>query len=168
MVISGGEWTEEERSKYLESEPNQSTMAHIPFLRYYFSSVIGKRQWVVLPYSVSKELPGLSLIPLGVKNEHDRRPKWIGYYSYSKLNSETLTIATLFAMQYRRMLDSLIREVVITEPVLGPIYVLKADVSDRFNRIDLKPKDASKLGLISPSEIIIVDLVAIPLTLPMV
>ena len=67
MVISGGEWTEEERSKYLESEPNQSTMAHIPFLRYYFSSMVGKGQWVVLPYSVSEELPGLRPIPSGVK-----------------------------------------------------------------------------------------------------
>ena len=38
--------------------------------------------WVVLPYSVAKGLPGLWLIPPGVKVERDRRPRWIGDYSF--------------------------------------------------------------------------------------
>ena len=46
---------------------NQSTMSHIPLLREDFAFVVGKGQWVVLPYSVAKELPGLRLILLGVK-----------------------------------------------------------------------------------------------------
>ena len=47
--------------------------------------MIEKGQWVVLPYSVAKGLPGLRLSPPGVKVEQDRRPRWLGDYSYLKL-----------------------------------------------------------------------------------
>ena len=125
-------------------------MDHIPFLREEFALIVVKGLWGVLPCLVAKELPGLRLIALGSMEENYRRPKWIGYYSYSNLNAETLTIAALYTMQYGRMLDRLIREVVITEPALGPIYVYKADVSNRFNCTGMKPKDITKLGLLPP------------------
>ena len=51
-------------------------------------------------------------------------------------------------MQYGRALDRLLHEIVFADPVLGPVYLLKADVSDGFYRIGLRPKDAPKLGLI--------------------
>ena len=42
-----------------------------------FASMAEKRKWVVLLYYVVKEIPRLSLIPLGVKEERDRLPQWI-------------------------------------------------------------------------------------------
>ena len=112
--------------------------------------MIEKGQWVVLPYSVSKGLPGLRLIPPGMKVERDRIPRWLGDCSYHKTNAETLPIACLSAMQYGRALDFLIRKIVYADPALGYIYLLKADVSDGFYRIGLRPEDAPKLGLIFP------------------
>ena len=50
---------------------------------------------------------------------------------------------------------------------LGYNYLLKADVSDGFYRIGLRPTDAPKLGLIFPSGKGKEQIVAIPLTLPM-
>ena len=52
-------------------------------------------------------------------------------------------------------------------PKLGPVHIIKADVSDSFYRIGLRPSNAAKLGLVFPSEAGEEDLVAIPLTLPM-
>ena len=66
--------------------------------------MVGKRQWVVLRHAVTKELPGLRLIPLGVKEKRDRRPQWLCDYSYSNINCETLPILALSAMQYDRSL----------------------------------------------------------------
>ena len=94
---------------------------------------------MVLPYSVAKGLPGLKLSPPGVKVERDRRPHWIGDYSYFKTNADTFPIACLSAMQYGRALDCLIREIVYADPALGYVYLLKADVSDGFYRIWLCP-----------------------------
>ena len=113
--------------------------------------MVEKGQWVVLPYLVSKRLPGLRLSPLGVKVERELRASWIGSYSYFKTNAENLPVACLSAMQYGWALDRLIREIVYVDPALGYVYLLQADVSDGFYRIGLRPEDAPKLGLIFPS-----------------
>ena len=87
----------------------------------------GKGQWVVLSYSVAQYLSGLRIgiiLPV-VKEERDRRPRWLGSYIYSNSNYKTLPIAALSAMQYGRTLERIIREVVIVDPALGPIYILK-------------------------------------------
>ena len=60
--------------------------------------MVSKGQWVVLTYSVAKEIPGLRLSPLRVKEERDWQPQWLGNCSYSKLNTETLPIAALYDM----------------------------------------------------------------------
>ena len=113
--------------------------------------MIEKGQWVVLPYLVAKGLPELMLIPPGVKVERDQRPRWIGDYSSFKTNAKTLPIACLSAMQYGRALYRLIHKIVYADPALGYVYLLKADVSNGFYRIGLRPEDAPKLGLIFPS-----------------
>ena len=81
--------------------------------------MIEKGQWVVLPYSLAKGLQGLRLSPPGVKVERDRRPYWLGDYSFLKTNADTLPIACLSAMQYGRALDRLICEIVYADPALG-------------------------------------------------
>ena len=55
-------------------------------------------------------------------------------------------------MQYGRCLDRLLREIVYADPKLGPVHMIKADVSNGFYRIGLRPSDAAKLGLVFPSE----------------
>ena len=69
-------------------------------------------------------------------------------------------------MQYGPCLDRLLREIVYADPKLGPVHMIKANVSNRFYRIGLRPSDAAKLGLVFPSEAGEEDLVAILLTLP--
>ena len=86
-----------------------------------------------------------------MKVERDRRPRWLGDYSFFLTNAETLPIACLSAMQYGRALDRLIRKIVYADPALGYVYLIKADVSDGFYRIGLRHTDAPKLGLIFPS-----------------
>ena len=61
-----------------------------------------------------------------------------------------MSIAAISTMQYSHYLDFLIREVVIEDPSLGPIYVLKADVRDVSFCIALQPEDAPKMGIVSP------------------
>ena len=51
-------------------------------------------------------------------------------------------------MQYGRAVYHLIREVVIADLALGPIYVLKADASNGFYHIGMQPRDTLKLGLV--------------------
>ena len=101
---------------------------------------------------MAKEILGFRLILSGVKEERGQRPRWIGYYSYINLNSETLPIFALSAIQYGRALDHLIRDVIIANPVLGPVHALKMDVSNGFYHIGLRPMDDPNLGIVFPSE----------------
>ena len=78
--------------------------------------MVEKGQWVVFPYSVAKRLPGLRLSPPGVKEERDRRPRWLGDYSFNAINAQTLPLAALDSMQYGRALDRLLREIVFADP----------------------------------------------------
>ena len=97
----------------------------------------------------------------------DRRLWWLGVYIYSNLNYETLTIAYLSTMKYGQALYRLIREVVIVNPSLGPVHILKAYDSDSSYHIGLRPTYTSNLGLFFPSEGEDEELVEIPITLPM-
>ena len=67
------------------------------------------------------------------------------------------------AMQYSRALDCLLCEIVFADPAFGPMYMLKADVSDDIYRIGIRPEDTSKLGLIFPSGANEDPMVSIPL-----
>ena len=50
--------------------------------------------------------------PPGVKIERDRRPRWLGDYSFNPINANTLPICDFSAMQYGRCLDRLLCEIV--------------------------------------------------------
>ena len=71
-------------------------------------------------------------------------------------------------MCYGRTLDRLLHELVFADLALGPVYLLKVDVSDVFYRIGLRPEDAPKLGLIFLNGADEEPIVATPLTFPMV
>ena len=167
VILSGKEWTYEQWIGALDIGPNQSMTAHIPFLRENFPLMVGKLNWLVMHYLVYKELPGLSLIPTGVKEERYQRPRWLGDYSFSNLNSETLPISAMSSIQYVWSLERLIRQVFVSDPALGPVHVLKADFCEVFYRIGSRSTDATKIGLVFFLEGEDKELAAIPLTLPM-
>ena len=102
-----------------------------------------------------------------MKEECNRRPRCISNHSYSNINSDTLPLSDLSDIQYGRVLDRIIREVVIAEPALVPIYILNTDVSNGFYRIGLPPTDVPNMGLVLLLGGSGEELVAIPLILPM-
>ena len=53
-------------------------------------------------------------------------------------------------MQYGWVLDRLIIQVVISDPELGPVCILKADISNSFYRTRLQLTDTHKLVFFSP------------------
>ena len=129
--------------------------------------MVEKGQWTVLLYSVSKRLPELRLSLPRIKVERDRRPHWIGDYSYYKTNANKLPVAWLSAMPYSCTLDRMLCEIFVAYPSLGLVYMLKTDVLDGFYHIGVRPEEAPKLGLIFPSGADEDPMLSIPLTLNM-
>ena len=147
--------------------PHKSCADHITFLEEEFVDMIKKEQWIILPYSQAKTLPGLRISPPGVIPQRGRRPRWICDYTFYGVNADTIPLAPLDAMQFGHALDRYLRELLLADPTLGPLYLLKLDISDGFYRVAIAPKDIPKLGVVFPTRNGAEPLVALPLVLPM-
>jgi hypothetical protein len=167
VKFSTGAWSKYTLENALERGPHRSCMEYIDFLHEEFIDMINKQQWIILPYSEAKELPGLRLSPPGVVPQRGRRPRWIVDYSWWKVNEETLPLAPKEAMQFGHALDRILRDILLADPKLGPIYLSKLDISDGFYRINLAIDDIPKLGVVFPVKEGEEPLVAFPLVLPM-
>jgi hypothetical protein len=132
------------------------------------ADMVEKNQWLVLPFSQVRKLPNLRVSPIGVVPQRDRRPRTIVDYSFSRINQETCSIAPSEAMQFGTALQRAIENIVNANPRFGPVQVCKVDIADGFYRIEVRPADIPKLGVIIPSQTEDQEqLIAFPLVLPM-
>ena len=129
--------------------------------------MIKKEQRVILPASAVLELPNVRISPPGCVPQCNRRPRWICNYSWSDVNVETLDLAAKDSIQFGHALDRILREILLSDPALGPIYLMKIDISDGFYRIAINIEDIPKLGVIFPTLPGEEPLIAFPLDLPM-
>lgn len=114
--------------------------------------MVKQSQWIILPYDAVRHLHNLRISPMGVVPQHEeRRPRTIVDYSYYGLNSETVPIAPMDAMQFGNTLPRLLRHVVLADPAHGPVKLIKIDIADGFYHIGVRPQDVPKLGVAFPS-----------------
>jgi len=145
-----GAWTKSQIQTAIIRGPHRSCHERINFLKEEFMDMINKEQWVILPYNVAKTLPGLRLSPPGVVPQRGRRPRWIVDYSWWDLNEDTLPIAPSDAMQFGHALDRFLREILLADTKMGPLHMLKLNISDGFYRINLAIEDIPCLGVVFP------------------
>ena len=160
-------WSRERIDEALQRGVHKSCQEHIGFLKEEFIDMIQKGQWVVLPTKAVRHIPDLRVLPPGVVPQQDRRPRWIGNYTFSGVNGDTLPLAAMEAMQFGHALDRILREILLLDPTLGPVQMLKVDISDSFYRINLNIDNIPKLGLAFPAKKGEEQLIAFPLVLPM-
>ena len=160
-------WTRRQVQRALHRGPHNSCHDYVDFLHSEFIDMINKGQWVVLPYSAVRHLPGLRVSPPGVVPQRERRPHWICDYSWWNVNADTLPLAAMEAMQFGHALDRILREILLADPALGPVQLIKLDISDGFYRIAVNIDDIPKLGVIFPTPPGAEPLIAFPLVLPM-
>ena len=160
-------WSREQIDGALQRGAHRSCFEHLEFLEDEFVDMIQKGQWIVLPASEVTNLTGLRLSPPGVVPQLGRRPRWIVDYTWSRVNADTLPLAPVEAMQFGHALDRILREIMLADPRMGPVKLLKVDLSDGFYRVHLNVDDIAKLGVVFPTRPGEEQLVALPLVLPM-
>jgi hypothetical protein len=129
--------------------------------------MIKKGHWVLLPASDVLDTEELRLSPLGVVPQRERRPRTISDYSYFGVNDETLNLAPPEAMQFGKALQRILQTVHDANPRFGPVHLSTVDIADGFYRMNLRPQDALRLGVLFPSRPGERQLIGIPLVLPM-
>ena len=90
VKLSTPAWSKDQLKAKLHRSPHKSCHKHLKFLQEEFVDMINKKQWVILPYNIAKELPGLRLSPPGVVPQRERRPWWICDYSYYQVSKISL------------------------------------------------------------------------------
>ena len=126
-----------------------------------------KEQWIVLPASAVENLPNIRLSPPGCVPQRNRRPRWICDYSWSDINKETIDLAAKESMQSGHALDRILREILLADPAMGSIQLMKFDIADGFYQICINIDDIPKLGVVFPTPPGEEQLIAFPLVLPM-
>lgn len=168
VKFSSAPWTRTQVNDAVKRGPHRSCTEYIDFLEEEFVDMIQKGQWVILPASVAKKLPGLRISPPGVVPQRGRRPRWICDYTWSGVNQDTVPLAAMEAMQFGHALERILREILLANAAHGHVYMTKTDLSDGFYRVGVEPDDVPKLGVIFPSRPGQVEpLIALPLVLPM-
>ena len=99
-------WSRERIDEALQQGAHKLCQEHIGFLREKFVDMIQKGQWVVLPAKAVRHIPGLQVLPPGVVPQQDRRLRWIGDYTFSGVNNDTLPFAAMEAMQFGHALNA--------------------------------------------------------------
>jgi hypothetical protein len=168
VVLTTTPWDKARIQAAVNRGPHKSARDHTDFLHTEMADMIDKNQWLVFPFSHIQDLPNLRISPIGVVPQRDRRPRTIVDYSFSGINQETCPIAPTEAMQFGTALQRVIETIVNTNPRFGPVHLCKVDIADGFYRVDLRPADVPKMGVIIPSSTIADEpLIAFPLVLPM-
>ncbi|KAI2513452.1 hypothetical protein MHU86_926 [Fragilaria crotonensis] len=123
--------------------------------------------WLVVPYRAVRHWPRLRISPLGVVPQRDRCPRLIVDYTFSGVNGETVLLAPREAMQFGRVLQRILTNIVHADPRYGPVHMVKIDIADGFYRVWLQIADIPQLGVALPTTPGCDPLVAFPLALPM-
>lgn len=123
--------------------------------------------WTVLPYELVKDLPGLRLSPAHIKEERDRRPRFLADHTFYGMNAHTLDFAPKDAMQFGGTLYRHCYHIRHADPQYGPVMQSKYDVKDGFYKLDVRPNHAPGLAVVLPTYEGLPQLVAIPLCLTM-
>ena len=63
IQLTSPPWSQQKLQHALHRGPHKSSYEYLDFLEYEFVDMIQKGQWVVIPFSLAKNLPGLRLSP---------------------------------------------------------------------------------------------------------
>ena len=159
-------WTLEQRDAAVARGPHQSAKAHSSFLRDEVCSMAEAGQWLVLPYSCVRNLPGLHLAPMGLIPQRERRGRPIVDYTFAGVNQDTVCLAP-DSMQFGRTAERILQALHRADTRHGPVYLAKADISDAFMQVWIATHCISVLGALFPTLADEEPLIGFPLILPM-
>ena len=143
--------TPEELQAAVDRGPHPSAEAHAEFLAQEAYEMCQRNHTFVLPFSAVKNLPGVEISPPGVIDQRDRRPRTISDLTYSGVNQSTVDLSMNESMQFGRALRRILLNIYRADPRWGPVYMLKADISDGFYNIWVNANGSRRLGLVLPS-----------------
>jgi len=97
-------WSRTRHDEAIARGSHQSAHQHLPFLEQKMLTMVGKGQWMILPYETVADIPILRISPLGVVPQCDRRPHTIADYTFSGVNNDTVPLTDHLPLQFGQAL----------------------------------------------------------------
>jgi hypothetical protein len=167
VLFDDPDWTLSQLDAAVAKGCNHSAIEHKDFIAEEMMEFARDGFWTILPYAKVRQLPGLRLSPAQIKEERDRRPRFIADHKSWGINDHTIPSAPNESMQFGGALYRLLTHIRHADPNHGPVYMAKYDVKDGFYRIHLRPEHSVKLAIVLPPYEGLPPLVAIPFVLTM-
>lgn len=160
-------WTQEHLTTILKKGAHVSAKRiYKNFLFDELLTMVQNGYWTVLPFAAVRHFSHLKLSPSGVVPQRTRRPRPIMDYSFTGVNSHSLPISPLHAMQLGHTLPRILQHIAYADPTHGPPLLMKLDLADGYYRVRLTPQAALELAVVLPGPGSS-SYVGIPLCLPM-
>ena len=164
-------WTREQKDECIKRGCHYSANEHSSFIREEMAEFIENKFWMVLPYELVSDIPQLMLSPAAIKEERERKPRFLCDHSWQwgwgSVNDSTIPHAPHEAMQFGWALERLLCKIRHADPKFGPVRISKADIKDGFYRLFLNPSDCLRLSIVLPQYEGEPQLVGIPLACTM-
>jgi hypothetical protein len=164
-------WSVQRKWQAFQRGPHISAAkVYASFVREDMWNMIREGYWCVLPFAAVQHLAHLKLSPAGMVPQRERRPRIILDYSFppmDNVNTSSLPIAPLHAMQFGQAFQRLIQRIVYCNQHYGPPWMAKLDLADGYYRVPLSPLAALELAVVLPGDGAHKHLIGIPLSLPM-
>lgn len=168
VLLDEPEWSPAKRQEAIERGCHFSAVQHKEFIAGEMCDFAEDGFWAILPYDLIKDLPGVRLSPAQIKEEKDRRPRFIADHSYSGVNDNTIRCtAPADAMQFGGAMYRLLYNLRHSNPRHGKVSISKYDVKDGFYRVHLRAGQCLSLCVMLPHYEGLPVLVAVPLVLTM-
>ena len=122
----------------------------------------------VFPLEVFTDLQNLCLSPITTIPQVGRRPRLIFDFTWIRINEIAERLAPMEVMRFGGALQRILKQVLIVDPRLGPVYLSKVDLADAYMRLWVRVEDVPSLAfLISNKTPINTQLVGFHASLPM-
>jgi hypothetical protein len=167
VLFDDPDWTLSELDAAVAKGCNHSAVEHKDFIAEEMLEFAKDGFWTILPYDRVRGLKGLRLSPAQIKEERDRRPRFIADHKSWGVNDHTLPTTPMESMQFGGALYRILTHIRNANPDHGPVYLSKYDVKDGFYRIHLRPEHGVKLAIVLPPYDGLPPLIAIPFVLTM-
>ena len=161
------DWTLDQLDKAVSQGCNRSAEVHKEFIAQEMLEFAQDGFWTILPYSKVRGLPGLRLSPAQIKEERDRKPRFISDHRSWGVNDHSIQLAPKECMQFGGALYRLLYKIRHADPAHGPVYMAKFDIKDGFYRLHLRPSHCPRLAIVLPRYEGLPPLIAIPLAITM-
>ena len=143
-------WSLQRMDDAVKKGCHPTAQKHSAFIAHEMTEFMESGYWTVLPYSEVRHLPGVRGSPAHMKEELDRKDRFLADHTNWGVNEHTLPLAPKEAMQFGGALYRLCYIIRHADPKYGPVFLAKFDLKDGLYRMHLRPEDALSLTVVLP------------------